>query len=157
MILIKIKVDQKTVNKLLKGINGSGVYCFKSDNDYLYIGKSVDLLKRLYTHRAWIKHLIDFYNMNEIIIVYCDDKDKMHSLEKESIDFHKPIMNIMSNECNLVDVNLKLPKRLAEKFNRISSKINEELFIDDFNLILQKQFRYIDFEFDRMKDDKIAV
>lgn len=85
--------------------NGIGVYFLIKDNEIVYIGKSVDLRKRLGTH----KRRIDF---NRVFIIPHTGKDWLIDIEITYIKKFQPILN----QC--VNPNMRKLKVPSEKSKR---------------------------------------
>lgn len=144
MIKLKseFKVDKYNIDQVINGIQGLGVYCFRNDKNYLYIGKSINFRNRMFQHRKWINLLINDYGMSEIELYYCEDIEQMDTLEMDAIDFHKPYFNIQFKGSDYVEMKVKVPPFIALKMKEMalrSPENNLSIFaIEGFEYVLNK-------------------
>jgi len=117
--MLNLYVTKDNLGSRLKQIAGIGVYCFKSDSEYLYIGKSLDLHSRLIDHKKRILNMIERYGMTNILVFHCGPNE-IDELEVRSIHYHRPYFNKLENNDNgMIEIKIMAPSFLAYKYKKL--------------------------------------
>ena len=108
------------------------IYFLKMNDEIVYIGKTVNIFKRLSSHVQERKKIF-----NNIDILVCD-KSEMDALEIELIKKHKPKYNIVNNSDN----NAELTQRriISSSITRERNRILEKEIQKEKNRLLKKEF-----------------
>ena len=115
--MLIFNVTKENIVECINQIAGFGVYCFKSNSEYLYIGKSVNLNIRLHKHKHRIIMLIEEYGMTELIIYRCEPH-RMDDLEVNAIKWHRPCFNEVYNR-DMVEVKIIVPSFLGNNYKKL--------------------------------------
>ena len=117
--MINLYVTKENLEKVISRVYGCGVYCFKSDSEHLYIGKSIDLKSRLLQHRARVDNMIERYGMTHMVIYHCK-QDRLNDLELKAIQYHRPYFNKRdNNDTGLIEIKIMAPSFLAYKYKKL--------------------------------------
>ncbi len=86
-------------NKLINAnmLSSNAVYCFKNNNDYIYIGYSSNIGNRLYDQSLFIEDLLLSNEITEINIYFYETTTQAQTYEKIFIYRHKPSYNLACN------------------------------------------------------------